>query len=208
MFSNIPLSFRTKIFIVLGAVVFLSIATILVILQETTKERVKTSIRNRFENTIYAFRELQELRTQFASDEINSLTLSNPQFRTILSTASVGTEDVGFGLPTDQNEILKDANLRLNSMLPFLPIYQKSDVFLVTNAEGELLFTKAEPESFGENLSELSLFQKTFEEGEAVGIWDSSLENKGDAKVFPLKEKGNIYQIVAKPVVFGDEIHG
>src|SRR5919108_6223831 len=103
MFFKLPFSFRTKIFIVLGAVVFLSITTVLLVLQETTKNRIKKNIRERFENTIYTFRQLQELRTQFASDEINSLTVGNPQFRTILSTASVGAEDLGFGSPTDRN---------------------------------------------------------------------------------------------------------
>ncbi|MGE5445523.1 MAG: adenylate/guanylate cyclase domain-containing protein [Ignavibacteriales bacterium] len=207
MSFKLPFSFRTKIFIVLGAVIFLSITTVLFILQETTKDRVKKNIRERFENTIYAFRQLQELRTQFASDEINSLTVGNPQFRTILSTASVGTEDLGFGSPTDHSEILKDANLRLNSILPFLSIYRKGDIFVVTNAEGELLFTKSDPREFGNNLSDLPLFQKVFEKGEAVGIWNSRLHDQKDTRIFP-KGEASIYQIVAKAVMFGDEIHG
>src|SRR5579885_3537088 len=204
---KLPLSFRTKIFIVLGAVVFLSITTVLFILQETTKARVKKNIRERFENTIYAFRQLQELRTQFASDEINSLTVGNPQFRTILSTASVGTEDLGFGSPIDQSEILRDANLRLNSILPFLSIYRKDDIFVVTNAEGELLFTKSDPNEFGSNLSNLPLLQKVFEKGEAVGIWNSRLHGQKDTSIFP-KGEPSIYQMVAKAIMFGDEIHG
>jgi adenylate cyclase len=204
---KLPLSFRTKIFIVLGAVVFLSITTVLFILQETTKARVKKNIRERFENTIYAFRQLQELRTQFASDEINSLTVGNPQFRTILSTASVGTEDLGFGSPIDHSEILRDANLRLNSILPFLSIYRKGDIFVVTNAEGELLFTKSDPNEFGSNLSNLPLLQKVFEKGEAVGIWDSRLHGQKNTSIFP-KGEPSIYQMVAKAIMFGDEIHG
>jgi adenylate cyclase len=208
MFLKLPLSFRTKIFIVLGVVVFLSLTTILLVLQEMTKERVKKNIRERFENTIYAFRQLQELRTQFASDEINSLTVGNPQFRTILSTASVGTEDLGFGSPTDHNEILKDANLRLNSLLPFLSIYRKGDVFVVTDAQGELLFTKSDPKEFGKNLSDLPFFQQILEKGEDLSIWNSRLHDQKEVKIFPSDTQASIYQIVAKPVTFGDEIHG
>lgn len=208
MFSKIPLSFRTKIFLVLGAVVFLSIATVLLVLQETTKNRVRENIKTRFEGTIQAFRQLQELRTQFASDEIDSLAISNAQFRTILSTASVGTQDFGFGQPTSQDEVLKDANLRLNSLLPFISIYQKSDVFLVTNAGGELLFTKADPDKFGKSLSNLPIFGKVFEEGEAVGILSSRLGSQIGIKIFPPEDRGAIYQVVGKPVVFGDEVHG
>lgn len=208
MFFKLQSSFRTKIFIVLGTLVFLSITTILLVLQETTNNRVKKNIRERFENTIYAFRQLQELQTQFASDEINSLTLGNPQFRTILSTASVGTEDLGFGSPTDHSEILKDANLRLNSLLPFLSIYRKGDVFVVTNAQGELLFTKTDPKEFGKNLSDLPFFQQIFEKGEDISIWNSRLHDQKEVKVFPSKTHASIYQIVTKLVTFGDEIHG
>jgi Signal transduction histidine kinase involved in nitrogen fixation and metabolism regulation len=208
MFSKLPFSFRTKVFIILGAIVFLSIATVLFVLQKTTEDRVRKNIRSRFENTIYAFRQLQELRTQFASDEIGSLAMSNAQFRTILSTASVGTQDFGFDLPTDQSEVLEDANLRLNSLLPFLPIYRKSDVFLVTNADGELLLSKSDREKFGENLGSLPIFEKIFEEGEAVAIWSSRLYDRRNIKIFPVDKSESIYQIVAKPVVFGDEIHG
>ncbi len=208
MFSKLNISFRTKIFIVLGAVVFLSLATFLIVLQETTRDRINENIQKRFENTINAFRELQNLRTQFASDEINSLAVSNTQFRTILSTASVGTEDLGFDLATDQNEILKDANLRLKSLLPFLPIYQKSDVFVVTNAEGEILLSKAEPDSYGENVSNLPLVQSIFREGEAISIWNSYLNVGSEFKVFLPKGRAAIYQIVGKPVAFGEEIYG
>lgn len=208
MLFKLPLSFRTKIFIALGTVVFLSITTALTVIQETTKDRIKKNIRERFENTIYAFRQLQELQIQFASDEINSLTVGNPQFRTILSTASVGTEDLGFGSPTEHSEILKDANLRLNSILPFLSIYQKGDVFVVTNAKGELLFTKSDPNEFGKNLGFLPLFQKVFEKGEALDIWNSRLHIQKDIKILPTEDKTSIYQMVAKPVMFGDEIHG
>ncbi len=208
MLSRPSLSFRTKIFVVLALVVFISIITVLLVLQETTKNRVKENIRSRFESTIFAFRQLQELRTQFALDEINSLTMSNAQFRTILSTASIGTEDFGFGLATDHNEILKDANLRLNSLLPFISIYQKGDVFLVTNAQGELLFTKEDPEKFGQDLSGLPFFRRIFEEREAVTIWNSRLDNVEGIKIFPPGVKESIYQIVAKPVAFGEEVHG
>ncbi|MER3446904.1 MAG: hypothetical protein C4291_08715 [Candidatus Dadabacteria bacterium] len=208
MLFKLPFSFRTKIFIVLGAVVFLSITTVLIVIQETTKDRIKKNIRERFENTIYAFRQLQELQIQFASDEIDSLTVGNPQFRTILSTASVGAEDLGFGSPTEHSEILKDANLRLNSILPFLSIYQKGDVFVVTNAKGELLFTKSDPNEFGKNIGFLPLFQKVFEKGEALDIWNSRFHIQKDIKILPQEDKTSVYQMVAKPVMFGDEIHG
>ncbi|MGH7889535.1 MAG: adenylate/guanylate cyclase domain-containing protein, partial [Thermodesulfobacteriota bacterium] len=204
----LPLSFRNKIFIVLGVVVFLSVATVLLVLQETTKSRVKQNIKTRFESTIYAFRQLQELRTQFALDEINSLAMSNSQFRTILSTASVGSEELGFGLPAEHSEILKDANLRLNSLLPFISIYQRSDIFIVTNSEGELLFTKSDPEKYGSSLSNLPLFGKVFEEGEALGIWSSRLGSQIGVKIFPEEERDSIYQMVGKPVVFGEDVHG
>src|SRR3972149_4191272 len=100
MFSKLHLSFRTKIFLVLGAIVFLSIATVLLVLQQTTKNRVEENIKKRFDSTIYAFRELQELRIQFASDEINSLTMGDSHRLALVRQTPGVTEGFGFGAPT------------------------------------------------------------------------------------------------------------
>lgn len=56
--------------------------------------------------------------------------------------------------------------------------------------------------------SEIERLKSQIDEGEALTIWDSRLKDKRNVKVFPSEGKGAIYQIVAKPVAFGEEVHG
>ncbi|MBW2408475.1 MAG: hypothetical protein JRF72_01660 [Deltaproteobacteria bacterium] len=111
------------------------------------------------------------MRRQFVVDAINNLTARNAQFRSILSTASVSSNELGLENSGDENEVLKDANLRLNSLLPFLPMYREFDIFVVANAQGTLLFSKASTKRSGDDIGDLPLFEQFGENGEAEDIW-------------------------------------
>jgi hypothetical protein len=39
-------------------------------------------------------------------------------------------------------------------------------------------------------------------------MWNSRLHDQKNTKLFPINGEESTYQIVAKPVTFGDEIHG
>ncbi len=204
---KIKINFHTKLFIVLGAVVCLSTMSILFILQETTKKHIQGNIKDKFEITRVAIRHLQKLRAKFAVDTINNLTVSNAHFRSILSTASVSGDDMGFGEAVNEGAILKDAYLRLYSILPFLSMYRETDLFIVTNAEGKLLFTKASPERFGDDLTNLRLFEELAEKGTAADVWYAHMQKENDFLI-PTEERDAVYQVIAKPIVFRGEIHG
>jgi len=201
------INFQTKLFIVLGAMVCLSMMSILFIIQETTKKRIQENIKKRFENTHIALRHLQKLRTQFAIDAIDTLTISNAHFRSVLSTASVPGDGLGFEDAHNEDEILKDSNLRLASILPFLSLYKKADIFIATNAEGILLFSKAFPGRFGVDLTTLHLFEELAVKPVAVDVWRTDMRKE---KIFLVSanEADAVYHMIAKPVVFRDEIHG
>ncbi|MBT3879721.1 MAG: HAMP domain-containing protein [Candidatus Scalindua sp.] len=201
------INFHTKLFIVLGAVVCLSTMSILFIIQETTKKHIQENIKNRFENTQVALRHLQELRTQFAVDAIDTLTISNAHFRSVLSTASVHGDGLGFEDAHHEDEILKDSNLRLASILPFLSLYEKADIFIVTNADGILLLSKAFPGKYGIDLTNLQLFEDLSEKPVAVDVWHTDMSKEKDFLV-SAHQGDAVYHIIAKPVVFRDEIHG
>jgi len=201
------INFHTKLFIVLGAVVCLSTISILFVLQGTTKKRIQEDIRNRFENTQVALRHLQELRTQFAVDAIDTLTISNAHFRSVLSTASAHGGDLGFEKDDHEDEIRKDANLRLASILPFLSVYQKADIFIVADAEGTLLFSKALLDRFGDDLTGFHVLQELAEKPVAVDVWYTDMQNE-NSFIFSDKETDAVYQVIAKPVEFREEIHG
>ncbi len=181
--------------------------SIMYILQKTTENRIKDNIKKKFEGTRVALRQLQEFRNRYAVDAISTLTVSNSQFRSILSTSSVIGYELGFEKSNNEDANLKDTNLRLNSLLPFLSLYKKCDVIIVTNAEGVLLFSKMSPKRFGDDLSYLPLFEKLILGGDAVNIWDACVQCEKDF-LFPAREKDAVCQVIAKPVVFRGEVHG
>jgi class 3 adenylate cyclase len=203
----IKFSFHTKLFIALGAIVCLSTMSILFILQGTTKKHITENIKEKFEGTRLAIRHLQALRVKFAVNSINNLTISNAQFRSVISTASVNGDNMGFGEADNEGEILKDAHLRLTSILPFLSIYREADLFVVTNAEGMLLFTKASPEIFGDDLTNLHIFEELAEKGVATDVWYAHIQKENDF-LLPGRDGDAVYQVIASPIVFRDEIHG
>jgi len=187
--------------------VCLSILSVLFILQKTTENRIQENIRERFQSSQVAFRHLQNLRRQFAVDGINNLTSSNAQFRSILSTASVGVNELGLGKSESARALYKDANLRLNSLLPFLSMYHEFDLFILTNADGILLFTKASSHRFGDDISDLPLFEQFGDNEEAEDIWfHGSLD--ANSFLIPSHTGDAAYHIIAKPVEFRDEYHG
>ena len=204
---TIKLSFHTKLFIALGVVVCLSTMSILFILQGTTKRHITENIKNKFEGTRLAIRHLQELRVKFAVNSINNLTISNAQFRSVISTASVNGDDMGFGGTDNEGETLKDAHLRLSSILPFLSIYREADLFIVANAEGVLLFTKASPEVFGDDLTNLHIFEELAEKDVATDVWHADMQEENDF-LLPGRGRDAVYQVIASPIIFREEIHG
>jgi adenylate cyclase len=187
--------------------VCLSILSILFILQKTTENRIQENIRERFQSSQVAFRHLQNLRRQFAVDAINNLTNSNAQFRSILSTASVGVNELGLGKSESERALYEDANLRLNSLLPFLSMYHEFDLFILTNADGILLFSKASSYRFGDDISDLPLFEQFGENEEAEDIWFSGTPD-ANSFLIPSQTGHAVYHIIAKPVEFRDEFHG
>ncbi len=203
----VKINFQTKLFLLLGTVVCLSVMSILFIIQDTTKKRIQKNIKVRFENTHNALRHFQKHRTQFAIDAIDTITFSNAHFRSVLSTASMYGDGLGFGDSSNEYEIWKDSNLRLKSILPFLSLYKKADIFIATNAEGILLFSKAFPGKFGVDLTHLHLFEELSKKSMAVDVWHTDMQKEKDFLISADKN-GAVYHMIAKPVVFRDQIHG
>jgi len=204
---KLPFRFHTKIFLVLGGMVCLSILSVLLILQEATENRIQDNIRERFQGSRAAFRHLQDLRRQFTVDAINTLTNSNAQFRSILSTASLGVDELGLEKSESARALYQDANLRLNSLLPFLAMYREFDLFILTTADGILLFSKASSQRFGDDIGDLPLFDQFDEKQEAEDIWFAGASD-ANGFLIPAPAGKAAYYVIAKPVEFRDEFHG
>ncbi len=202
------LRFRSKIFLALGGITCVSLALVLVLLQEFTVRRVHASAQERFDRTLSAFQRLEALRARFLTDEIESLAGSNPQFRTILSTASLAQADLGFGAAEHTPDVLRDANLRLQSLAPSLAVFASNDVVLVANAEGELLYSQVEPGRFGDGLGALPLLRSIAATGEGEALWVAGERTASGALLAPERPEPALFLVRGRPILFDGELHG
>jgi len=201
------LPFSGKIFLALGGLVCLAIATALGVLEPLSRLRAEEDFAARFERARRAFAELQALRMRELADQIALVASHNAQLRTVLSTASLA-DDLGFDPPAGAADALRDANLRLRSLIPSLPLAERSDVLVVLAGTGELLWSRADPERAGDDLSALAPFRETLARGEAECSWTAAANRPGGPRLVPERPEPAVYLVVAAPVVFEESVHG
>jgi len=204
----VRLRLRTKLFLALGVLACLSLALAMAVVRDSIGRRMRDGFTERFARAKVAFGELEQLRVDLVRVEIDSLCRSHSQLRTVLSTASVAGADLGFGGAPDPGERLQDANLRVRSLLPSIPLAQRSDVFLVASRSGELLYSRADPERVGEDLRPLPLLRAAIEDGAALGVWSGDPAHAGGARLVPDAGGPALYLVVGERVVYGNEVHG
>src|SRR5262245_3583339 len=205
--ARVRLRFRTKIWIALCGLVAAALAVALIVAQDAALRRARAESRARFDRTLAAFRELQQLRARYFAAEIHSLSNANPQLRTILSTATLAGADLGLGGAAPE-DALHDANLRLQSALPSLALDPKLVLFALADAEGRLVFSRADPERYGPDLRQLGLVEKVAAGERATWIWLDSDAQLGGARLAPAYPSPALYLVRGEPVVFGNEVHG
>ena len=211
MAARLRLRFRTKIWAAFCLLVFAALAVALVVVEDATLARARSEARARFDRTLVAFSELQRLRAELLAEAIDALSRSNPQLRTILSTASLAQTDLGFGAgagAAPASDALRDANLRLQSALPSLAVHGRLVVFAVASAEGALLYSKADPERYGQDLAQLELVRRIGEHGRAAALWLDADASVAGARLAPAYPSPALYLVRGESVVFDDEIHG
>ena len=187
MAPRVRLRFRTKVWAALCGVAAAALAIALLIAQDAALGRARAETRARFDRTLAAFHELQQLRARYVSAEIDALSRANPQLRTVLSTASLAGEDLGLGGARPE-DALHDANLRLQSALPSLALDPKLALFALADADGRLVFSRADPERYGADLRELGLVRKVGEGARATWIWldgDAQVDGARLAPAYP-----------------------
>jgi class 3 adenylate cyclase len=208
--SETRIGFATKLFLAFAALIGLALAVALLALEHVARERAEESFAARFEQTRAAFLELAALRARFVADEIDALARGNPQFRTVLSTASLAP-DLGLGggnAVGSREAAIDDAHLRLESLLPGLALAARSHVLLLLAADGRLLYAATDPERAGEDLSALALFQQTVLTGEASDVWTERDPHADGLALVPRRAGPAVYEVTARPVVFEDAVHG
>lgn len=201
------LRFSSRIFLALGGLVCLALAVALGVFEPLLRRRAERDFDERFARAERAFVELEALRTRALAEQIALVASHNAQLRTVLSTASLG-DDLGFGPPVSAEGALRDANLRLRSLVPSLPLAERSDVGVVLSGSGQLLWSRADPERVGDDLARLPLFARTLAEGAATGAWTDAQNVPGGPRLVPEASAPAVHRVVAAPVVFEQGVHG
>ncbi len=205
-----PRRFATKLFLGFAALLVVALGIASLALERVARERAEEGFAARFEQTRAAFVELARLRAGFVADEVDSLVRGNPQFRTVLSTASLAL-DLGLGMasgPSDQEGATADAHLRLRSLVPSLVLAERSEVLVLLAADGRLLYAATDPSRSGEDLSALTLFQQTLLEGGAADVWTERSPRANGLALVPRGAGPAVYEVLARPVVFDGTVHG
>lgn len=208
---RIRLTFRAKIWGVLCGLVFVALAFALKFAEDATLNRARAESLARFQRTLAAFSELQRLRAELLDQAIETLSRANPQLRSVLSTASLAESDLGFGpapSPDAQREALRDANLRLQSALPSLALHDRQVVFAVASANGELLYSKADPDRYGQDLSQLEIVRRIAANGRGAALWIDTDPTIDNVRIVPEQPSPAAYLVRGQPVVFQEEMHG
>ncbi len=187
--------------------VCLGIFSCLFIFQAATEKRIRQNIRDTFQSSQAVFRQIQQLNRERTVDNINDISDSNAQLRSVLATVSVGTDTLGMETSNDHLPLLEDAHLRLKSILPFLSIHNTFDIFIITNAEGVMLYSKAAPERFGGDLSHLSIWGRLENRPFAEETWFPGLSSP-IASFLPAGAGDAVFHIIAVPVFFNDAFYG
>jgi adenylate cyclase len=199
--------FATRIFLALGGLVCLALGVALGVFEPLLRGRAERDFAARFPRAERAFVELEALRTRALAEQIALVASHNAQLRTVLSTATLG-DDLGFGLPAGAEDALRDANLRLRSLVPLLPLAGRAGPAVILSGSGQLLWSRADPERFGDDLAKLPLFARTLADGAATGAWTAGANAPGAPRLVPDGEDAVVYRVAAAPVVFEGGIHG
>ncbi|MBI4083858.1 MAG: HAMP domain-containing protein [Candidatus Lambdaproteobacteria bacterium] len=107
-----------------------------------------------------------------------------------------------------QDEIPERQN-RLLSVMEDVSLYRESQVFFLTDARGEVIFSKAHPARFGGQLAALPEAAQALRGRETFAWWGSNEQRLAGLHLLP--ETGArpvLYQMFLKPVVFADEVKG
>ena len=202
------LRFRTKIWAVLCGFVFAALAVALVVAQDATLSRARDESRAALRP--HARRLLRApapargaARGRDRRGDAHEPAAAHDPLDRVASRRPISASG---SAPT--NDALRDANLRLQSALPSLALHERQVIFAVASAEGQLLYSKADPERYGQDLSAMELVRRVADQGRGAALWLDTEARVSGARLAPAYPSPALYLVRGEPVVFDDEVHG
>ena len=132
--------FRHKVLLALGFVVVLALGAFLGISLWQLQRNAEARVRQSLENAKAAFFLSREQQAKAVADAVDSLALTNPELKAVLS-GQLGGEDDPFASGGDSSAAAEGLQI-LESSLPHVPLYKHADQLVVRDRDGKVLLAK------------------------------------------------------------------
>lgn len=200
------LSFRTKLQLVLVSFAVVLIGSALLAVRRATLAAVREKIEHDFAQTRTILG--QQTHAQIAAlDDALATALGDPVFRSQLGQASNRAQDTGLEEESEDrpSALLEAHEIFLSADLPLMNRYPG---FAVLNADGQRVFSKANPARFGDNMSRLPIVQQVRAKGRALQLWDRATAAKIGHGLVPSGDGNAAYLLLARQVESGGQVLG
>ncbi|MCJ8276375.1 MAG: hypothetical protein MJK18_06015, partial [Bdellovibrionales bacterium] len=181
--------FRHKLVLIFVLLVGVIIASMVIVVNNNishiSREKIETDLTDSQDilNTYFVEKNKSDSRA------IQTMVLTQANIRAVLGTISSGDDDL-FGeeeSEMDDSKLLESSEL-ISSTVEHLPLFQKSELFVILNESGQVVFTKYGDMKFGQNLRELKLVQYVFNGQEGHSFWSKKSHNEKIKNLFPQGE--------------------
>ena len=173
-------------------------------INQISEQRIKENLKSSHEVLLSFFAE----KNKNYSDSIDSFILTQANIRAVLGTVGGDNDDSLFDDEEDDDiGKIKDSSELIASTVEELPIFQKSDVFAIIDINGRVIFSKNNPEKFGQDFSQNKLIQTSLSGKEGFSFWSNQSYEGRVGSVLPT-DASKIYQIFIKPVTFQSQVKG
>ncbi len=202
--------FQNKLLAAFALLVALIILPVLLFvnaaIDRASESRIEESLRTAQE----VFASFLDTRRKAYSDSADILINSQPSLRALLGSSNDDEENL-FGSENEESGTSagrQETHDALFSTVEGLGIFRNAGLFLMTDARGVLLFSKADPKAFGVSLASLPIVRQGLEGKEGHTLWGSEDPAIRPQVALPKANSPTIYEVFFKPIAFGGQVKG
>ncbi|MBF0280217.1 MAG: HAMP domain-containing protein [SAR324 cluster bacterium] len=193
-------SFRNKLVFSFTTLTILTVLVIVFSVNSRLRQASEDKIEQESRVTVNVLKQFRQTQLKNQSEATAALIRFNPQLRATLS--EYNEEDL-----FDENLSAEEKSKALGDIVSDVSIFQQSQLFIVTDGKGTVLYQKGSLKLLGQDISDWPVIQAALEGHELFTWWgkDSPLymELSEDQR-----ENAVLYEVFFKPVSFGENVIG
>lgn len=203
--------FQYKLLAAFALLIVLIILPVVVFVNSTIARVSERRIEDSLRTSQRVLESFLESRRRSFSEIASALITLQPTLRAVLGTSNDQSDELFGGAKRDaasESARFRETNEVLYSAVESLDLFRKSGVFVMTDAKGRVLFSKAAPKTVGDELTSLAIVRAALDGREVHTVWaprDATLEK---LPLLPRAETSTLYEVFFKPIVFGRDVSG